>query len=129
MIQLVLAMLAVPGFAFAAAPQMYDIALKLKAHGKEIASPSVVVMEGETARITQHDEGGTTDWEVLAQSQANNQVMLSFKIGVTDKDGTQKILSQPRIMAMENERAEISVGDANGVERLSLQVIAKKKSY
>lgn len=125
MIKVLLAVFAVPAFA---APQSYDIAMKLKSNGKEISSPTVVVTEGETAKITQRDDDGTTFWEIVAR-ESESHILLSFKVGKIDRDGKQSVLSNPRILTMENEPAEMTIGEAGGAETLTLSVVAKRKSF
>lgn len=113
-----------PAMAFAT---QYDIALKLKSNGREISSPRVVVRDGERAKITQKDADGTTFWEIMANERGPGGVKLSFTLGKVDRFGHQSVLSKPQIMAMENEPAELTVGE-DGTEVLTLSVVAKRKA-
>lgn len=129
MIRGLLAFVAVfASFQASAVVQSYDIAMKLKSNGKEISSPTVVVTEGETAKLTQRDSDGTTFWEIVAR-ESQNQILLSFKVGKIDKDGKHTVVSKPTILAMENEPSEMTIGETGGAEILTLSVVAKRKSF
>jgi type II secretory pathway component GspD/PulD (secretin) len=121
---LVLLLFSAPAFA---AGTQYNISMKLKSNGKEISSPSVVVKEGETAKITQRDNDGTTFWEVVANEKREG-ILLNFTVGKIDKDGHQSVLSKPKILALENEPAEMTVGQS-GNQILTLSVVAKRKVF
>ncbi|MBX3020872.1 MAG: hypothetical protein KF799_04285 [Bdellovibrionales bacterium] len=125
MIRIVLALFAAPAFA---APQVYDIAMKLKSNGKEISAPTIVVKEGETAKLTQRDTEGTTFWEIVAHDQGDNQILLNFKVGTISNDGKRTAVSQPRILAAENEMAEMNIS-RDDAEVLTLSVVAKRKAF
>lgn len=111
----------------AATSAQYDIALKLKANGREIAAPRVVVRDGERAKITQKDADGTTFWEIVANERSSGGVKLSFTLGKVDRFGHQSVLSKPQILALENEPAEMTVAE-DGAEVLTLSVLAKRKA-
>lgn len=123
MIQVLLALFTGP--VFASAPHIYDISMKLKANGKEIASPRIVVTEGETAKITQGDEDGTTYWEILA-TESDSQILLNMTVGKIDKTGRPFVLSSPRFLTHENQAAEMVIGE--GESELTLSVTAKRKA-
>lgn len=127
MVNTLLAAAFIAASASAASPQAYDISLKLMSNGKEISSPTVVVSEGETAKLTQRDSDGTTYWEIAAK-ESQDQILLTFNIGKIDKHGKQTVLSSPRILAMENEPAEMQVKH-DDKEVLTLSVVAKRKSF
>lgn len=117
-----MAVISTPAFA-----TQFDIALKLKSNGREIYAPRVVVKDGEKAKITQKDAEGTTFWEIVAREEKNAGILLAFTVGKIDRNGHKSLLSRPKILALENEPAEMTVGE-DGQEVLTLSVLAKRKA-
>lgn len=49
---------------------------------------------------------------------------MTFVVGKIAKDGSRTIVSQPRIISLPNEKAQITVGENGKPEVLSLSVVA-----
>lgn len=109
----------------------YDLKMDLSMNGKHISSPRVIVKAGETATITQKTDTEESFIEVVAtegEVQNHKGIVMKFTVGTISKNGQRTIVSKPQILAMENEKAEIIVGEDGGKEQLSLSVVAKRKA-
>jgi type II secretory pathway component GspD/PulD (secretin) len=109
----------------------YEIDMNLSLNGgKYITSPRITVKDGVAATMAESTNNAETFIEVVAtegQIQDRKGIFMKFKVGTVDKDGNKTIISEPQILASENEPAQISIGDnTNGTEKMSLIVVAKK---
>lgn len=108
----------------------YDLKMDLSLNGKHVSSPRLIVKAGETATITQKTQTEESFIEVIATEgsiQNHQGILMNFIVGVIDHNGQRVIKAKPRILAKENEAAQITVGGNNGDE-VSLSVVANRKS-
>ncbi len=114
----------------AMAAKGYDLKMDLTMNGKHMSSPRVLVKAGEKATIAQEGKNGGSFIEVVAtegEVQGNAGIMMSFTVGTIDKKGARTIVSRPKILAVENSEARITVGEnENSVEQISLTVTPKR---
>lgn len=109
----------------------YDLKMEMSLNAKTISSPRIVVKENQTGSITQKTDTEENFIEVTAsegQVGKNKGILMKFTIGSVLKNGQRTILSEPQILAKENEPAKILIDDGHGGEELSLTVIAKRTS-
>jgi type II secretory pathway component GspD/PulD (secretin) len=114
-----------------AAKQEYDLKMDLSMNGKHIASPRVLVVEGEKATVSQKSNDEEDTIEVTAtegDSQGRKGILLDFVVSVVGKDGKKKVVSRPRILTLEGEKATLSSrqNDASP-EEVSLSVVATRR--
>jgi type II secretory pathway component GspD/PulD (secretin) len=113
-----------------ASTKAFDLKMDLSIEGKHVSSPRIVVKEGEKGTITQESNGKKSFIEVVAkEDKAPNgklAIHMTFLVGKIASDGTRTIVSQPQIISMPNEKAQITVGENGKPEVLSLSVIANK---
>ncbi len=108
----------------------YDLKMDLSVNGKQISSPRVMVKAGETATINQKTETEESFIEVVATEgsiQNHKGILMKFTVGVIAQNGERVIKSQPQVLAKENEKTQVTIGENNGDE-ISLSVVAKRKS-
>lgn len=109
----------------------YDLKMDLAINGKHISSPRVITKAGETASITQESNGQKIFVDVVAteQSKDNKQaILMNFAVGTISATGEKNVLFTPEVATLENEKAEIDLGDRQEPEKVSLSVIAVRKS-
>jgi ribosomal protein S4 len=114
-----------------AANKVYDLKMDLLVNGKRVSSPRVYVKEGEIARVDEASPRSKSFIEVVASEgeiQNRKGILMNFTVGYFDKVGNKKIVSQPQVLAKENEIASIEVNNMNGKEKLKLSVLAQRKS-
>ena len=116
-------------FVSAAIPA-YDLQMDLSIDGKQVSSPRILVKEGATASVLQDVNGQKTYLDVVATKDPKNKsyILMKFEIGTISPTGEKKMISTPQILARENNRSKISVGDANGKEEVSVSITATKRS-
>jgi len=111
-----------------AATTNIDMNVNLSINGKNIASPRFIVENGKTASATEQVAKEKFWIEVTAQNEQTVQnkkgILMKFKIGIFNPDGSVKIISQPQILAIPNQQAKIEISDANKNE-IALSVLAK----
>lgn len=108
----------------------YDLKMELSINDKHISSPRIIAKEGETALVTQDSNGEKIFVEVIATEKPTDNkksILMRFVIGTISSTGEKKILSTPQMIALENERAEISVGNQAKKVDLDLSIIATRK--
>jgi len=109
----------------------YEMKMELSIKGKHVSSSSLITIAGEKASITQRMEkskNGTFIEVVATEDQGEGKgILMNFVVGTIDRDGNKTILASPSIIAKENEKAEVSVGD-NGKEEYALSVVASRKA-
>ena len=108
-----------------AASKTYNLKMDLSMEGKHVSSPQINVKEGEPALLTQEANGEKISMEVVVTGQ-EKAVVMNFVISTLTAKGEKKILAKPKITALENEKAEISVGTEKSKDLLSLSVTAKR---
>ncbi len=114
-----------------AASKMYDLKMDLLINGKRVSTPRILVKEGETARVDQENSYSKSFIEVVAgegEIQNRKGILMNFTVGYIDKAGKRKIVSQPQVLAKENEIASIEVGNMNGKEKIKLSVLPQRKT-
>lgn len=111
-----------------AATTNIDMNVNLSINGKNIASPRFIVENGKTASATEQVAKEKFWIEVTALNEQTVQnkkgILMKFKIGIFNPDGSVKIISQPQILAIPNQQAKIEISDANKNE-IALSVLAK----
>lgn len=110
----------------------YELNMELSMNGKKAFSPKITVMQGEPGIVTHDTSTKKTFIEVVAkegQIQSHKGILMNFVVGYIEQDGTRTILSKPEILAKEDQKAQISVGDKDGKENISLSVVAKRRSF
>jgi hypothetical protein len=113
-----------------ASEQGFDLKMNLSLKGEHISSPRVVVKDGEMATVVQNSGSEKTFMEVVAtENRVNgkNAISMKFSIGKIDVDGIKRIISEPQIIALENEKAEMILDDKDGRQDISLSVTATRK--
>lgn len=111
--------------AFAITPTAYEIHLSLEVNGKKIFTPHVAVQSEKTVSVKNNEYF----MDITPTEQITNNrkaVLLHFVVG--KMRGTRKeILSQPKILALENQKAEISVFEPYGKkDALSISAVAAR---
>lgn len=112
------------GSAAFAAPS-YDLKVDLSVDGKIVSSPHLVVREGETGSITQDTDGKKIYIDVVAKAHKPKGIEMSFQYGEILANGEKQMISTPRIIALENEKASIQVA-VKGEPVHEISVLAKK---
>lgn len=116
-----------------AATDAIDITAKVVLNNGETSYTShIVVKEGQKASLTNTNASKTqkTFMDVVATREQPNEegtraILLVFTVGTIEADGSRKILSNPRIVTLENEPAKITQGTKPGDEGLSVTAVAK----
>lgn len=113
-----------------ASEKAFDLKMDLSIEGKHVSSPRIVVKEGEKGTITQESNGEKSFIEVVAKEEkapnGKQAIHMTFVVGKIATDGTRTIVSQPQIISIPNEKAQITVGENGKPEVISLSVIANK---
>ncbi len=129
----IIALILIAGTSAFAANKGYDLRMNLTVDGKLVSAPQMIVEEGKTATVTQKNESGDESFIEVTASEGsvknNNGILMKFTIGVVQKNGERKIISQPQILAKENKKAEITVGSNAGTKDMSLTVVATRKTF
>ncbi len=126
--QLLLTLICLISVSVFANQKTFDLKIDFSIDGKHVSSPRIVVKEGEKGTITQDVDGYQTFIDVVAKEEQSpsgqSAIRMNFVIGKIALDGTRKIVSQPQIISIPNEEAQITVGQSGKSETLSLSVIA-----
>lgn len=102
----------------------FDLDLQIKLNKKQVASPRVIVQDGQASSISFDTPNETVYLDILAQGQKSKGfVMLNFNIRTQSKT-TKEINSKLSIIAKENQQAEIETTDNNGQESFAISVNA-----
>ncbi len=111
-----------------AAPNKYDINFDLALDGKHLVSAKVKATAGKKSTLVQENDSGKNIIDLVA-TEENGAIFMNFTISQIGKNGEKKVLSKPSIVARENERAKIEMGQNNSdAEHMSLSVLAKKSA-
>lgn len=109
----------------------YDLKMELSMNGKKVSSPRIVVREGETGSITQETAYEKTFIEVVAKEgsiQNNEGILMNFVVKYVGQGGKRTIVLKPQVLAKENKPAQITMGEEDGKETISLSILAQRKS-
>ena len=112
-----------------ASKAIYEIDMKLNIKGKPETAMGIMLEEGQKGSIVSEDDLEKTFIEVVAEEaefQGNKGILMKFKVGHLTKDGSRKIISQPKVLAKAGEEAQITL-DQEGKPEMSLNVVAKRK--
>lgn len=122
-------LISLPAFA---SQKAYEMEVDISVKGKPTSQAKVIVLEGEKATVTQKDGAQKTFFEITAKDteapDGQPAIHLDFVIGTIEKDGTRSVVSRPRIITLENEKASITMGNEDGSEELALTLVARRKS-
>lgn len=125
-LMMTICLFAVTSFAKTAA---FDLKVELSIDGKPSTSAQIIVAAGQKGSVTQENDGQKNFIDVVAKedkaSNGKQAIFMDFVIGKIEKDGTKKILSTPKIIALPNEEAQITVGSSKP-EVVFLKVTATK---
>lgn len=127
-LSVILAALLFSSSAFAA-KKAYKLDMALTVNGDHLSSPKVVVKEGETATVTQQTFDGKNYFDVVAKEgemMGHKGILMEFRVGQVNKDGSKTIISRPKVLAKEGEEASISVAEDDGKKVLFLKVTANR---
>lgn len=115
--------------AFAASKNSFDLKMQLSINGKNVSSPRLQVMEGETASVFQKTDTQHFFMEVVTtESDAANKdlILMKFIVGEITADGRRNILSRPEILTRENSEASITQANNDGSRKIEIQVTPKR---
>lgn len=107
----------------------YDLKMELSLNGKHVSSPRILTKEGESASVTQEANGEKVFLDVIATEKPTNNkpgILLKFVVGTVSATGEKTTVSTPQIIALENEKAQISVTAKD--REMSLSVSASRKT-
>jgi hypothetical protein len=109
----------------------FDLKMDLSMGGKHLASPRILVKEGEKALVSQEKNGEMSFIEVVAVEERSPKgdggIRLDFVIGKIAADGSRTMVSQPRLLAYPGEKSQITVSNDDSGSTFSLSVIANHK--
>ena len=103
--------------------------MKISVNGEMVSDPKLVLSPGSTGTIIQEKGSDKYFIEVTAQQQESKSkdgrhaIAMKFNVGKIESDGSRTLLGSPRILGLENERAQITESDQAGHELLSVTVI------
>lgn len=104
-------------------PKSISLDMKLEINGKVVSHPRVSVLEGKNAEITHEIRGEKLGYSILVTPIINtqNEVQLSFVVNQS-KDGRTKVLSRPRVVALNHGTASIEQSSEGSAGTLKLTV-------
>lgn len=114
---------------FAAVPKKVDLppvrfTYEIRLQGKQICSGTQVVAQGRLLDIcTRHYNASTVRFRANIKRLSDNQYLVSGAISEYEKDGMPTLLSSPRISALADEKAEMSISDQDDNESVSMSVL------
>jgi hypothetical protein len=113
-----------------AAESAFDIKLELSIGGQKISSPRIITKDGETATVVQENIKQKHFIELVATEQTTSKgqpaVLMNFIIGKELVDGSRTVIASPRILTKLNETAQVTVGESNDSESVSISVVAAR---
>jgi hypothetical protein len=114
---------------FAAMPRKLDakpirFTYEVRLQGRQICSGTQVVPLGQAVEICRrfYNES-TVKFRAEIQPIGNEQFMVSGSVSEYEKDGMPALLSKPRISALRDEKAQISILNQDNVEEMSMSVL------
>ena len=103
----------------------YDLNVRLTRDGKSLVTVPLTVRAGERRDL----DAGPNDFVEVRVTEGSaperRGIYMEFRVGRKSRDGRRLTWSRPRIRAVENEPATITVGDG-GRSTLSLSAIARR---
>ncbi|MCC6278110.1 MAG: hypothetical protein IT289_09365 [Oligoflexia bacterium] len=108
----------------------YDLSLALYLNGEQITSPHLILKEGQTAFLSIKDNKTKDETFLQVSAQEKDKgIFVMSKIGKM-KHGKMEIISEPQIVALENEKAEIETSETNPKRQsVRLSVLVRKTSF
>lgn len=107
-------------------PNYYELNVDWSVKGTKMPSSKIVTKEDEIALVKTTEEKQNYFFEVTPKPNENGKgIFMQFKVGTINAKGEKQILSTPQIIALENEKATISVSDNAKAELISVSVLAK----
>jgi hypothetical protein len=119
MVKFALVALALSFSAFAR--NTYDVNVDISVGGRKIASPAVIVKEGEQVTLVQDNQVIQLDLEEV-KMQGLTGIKMGFKVNYMDSTGY-KSKSTGSVFVIENQRARFTTGE--GDDMLEVSVVAK----
>lgn len=119
------------GSAVFASDSGYDLKVELSMNGKKPTQYQIIVKKGLKASIESQTPNDGNFIEVIANEgsiQNHKGILMDFLVGSIDQNGKRTVVSTLQVLANENEKAQITVGNENGKEGLTLSVIATRKN-
>lgn len=105
----------------------YELKIDVAIDGKKVATPKIILKEGEKGTINSKSESTETNIEVVTTKEKNNHLLMKFKVALVGENGQRKIIGEPVIITSEKEPANIEVSQSpNQTSKLSLTVTAQK---
>jgi len=108
------------------AMKSYDVHMDINVNGKKIASPSVVVKDGETVTMLQDNQTIEVSMKE-ASLDGRKGVKMDFRVISIDDNGDRSILSKQEMLLEDNKRGTLSVKDQSN--DMSISVLAKPQHY
>lgn len=125
---LTLGLLVFVSFSGLAGKKSYNLKLDVSFEDQLVSSTDLQVHENETAKIYQNYSGQKFITEVVSKAfkdpQGSDLIHMNFLVAKIDSEGTKKIVSKSEIIAVPDEKAEITVSGLSKPETLSISVIA-----
>jgi len=116
------------GSAFALSSEnTYQLNLEVKMDGELVNFPNQTVKEGKKTTLVQTHKGKTVHIDILAKEKEiladeRATVEMDFTLSEVLPNGTKTILSNPKIITIENEEAQVSMSNQQGKEEYSVTV-------
>lgn len=118
---------------FAAGPTAYNMKVDLSLNGKHIGSPQVTTTAGDQASVIIDSKNQKYFIDVVANEEpakdgGKSGVNMNFTVGTVSATGKKTVISNAGIIAVENEKAQLSQTNNKGVEEFSLAVVVNRKA-
>lgn len=94
-------------------PATYELDMNLKFDGKLMSSPRVVVLDGQSAVLSDRGPNGGTYIEATVVGEKQG-VLMKFALGTMDAEGKRVVYARPQVIAAENQAATINVKESEG---------------
>jgi hypothetical protein len=113
-----------------AAEKKFEVKMDVAINGKTVSTPRLNLKEGEKATVRQNSFGEKTFIEVMATEQVarngSSSILLDFVVGKYNSDGTKTTISEPQLLTLPNEEAQVVVEKPSGKNDFSFKVTANK---
>lgn len=112
-----------------AKPQKFDLKVNLTVNGKKIASPKLIINEGQKGMIAWQNEGDKESHflEVIAKNDKDfgpDVIFLDLKLG--HGETKKEIETEPEMLVKNNAPGFITIIDGQTQETMKLEVTAKR---
>lgn len=108
----------------------FNLELELYRGGQHLSSPKINVLEGETAHITQNNNGQITFIEVVAKKDkttiGKEAINMHIVLGEISKNGSRQITDRVEVTTAPNVKTEMAPAQKNVKEPISFSVIANE---